>query len=918
MRRLQLLFTALACSLALFAQAKVEFWPGAQYDPAIPTFKKVFGHDPAERILWHSGLVKYMEALQAAAPKRVKVFDYGKTFEGRRLIYVAVGSEANIRRLDEIRAGMKKLADPRKTAEAEAKKLIASLPAVIWLGYGVHGNEISSPEASLLTAYHLIASRNDKLIDDILANVLVLLVPSQNPDGRDRFVHGFEQAEGIEPDANPLSAEHMEPWPGGRSNHYLFDMNRDWIALTQPEIRSQAKALLEWFPLVYTDLHEMGADSTYYFAPEAVPYNPHLAKDQRDALTWFGKNNAKWFDKFGFRYFTREVFDAFYPGYGASWPAYYGAVAMTYEQASARGLLVRRSDDQVFHFRDTVRQHFVASVSTCETSAGNREKLLANFWRYRQTAIEEGQKEPVKEYVLVRKGDTSAVDKLALLLTEQGVEVRRAGASFTAGGKEYPAGSYAVSLAQPAKRLIRTLFDTNVPMEDFFVKEQERRRKKKLPDEIYDVTAWSLPLQFNVEAVGVGEPVQGSFTPVKPGEALPGKVTGKASLAYLAPWGTQAAARLLAAGLREDLVIYSSDKPFTQNGRTYPAGTLIVKIKENPPTLAATLDRLARDTGAEIVATDSGWMEDGVNFGSRYVVTMRKPAIALAWDRPVSSQTAGFARFVLERHYNYPVSAIRAQTLGMADLSKFHVIILPDSGFGEGYAAALGPNGPRRLKDWVAAGGTLIGIGGGALSFMADPRNALLSVQQENLAKPAEAAKEAAPKRSETPAAPAGAPGAPGAAPATPAETRAPGKILAKEEDFLKAIQPDTELPDAVAGVLLKAKTDPDHWITAGVPETVYAVVTGRAVFTPIKLDKGVNAAYFVGPGELLAGGYLWEENRKQLAYKPLMVIERQGRGFVVGFTADPNYRAYMDGLNLLFLNAVFRGPAHARTGGRE
>jgi hypothetical protein len=321
------LFVLLFAAAALFAQARFEFWPGAQYDPAIPTFKKVFGHDPGERILWHSGLVKYMEALQAAAPKRVKVFDYGKTFEGRRLIYVAVGSEANIRRLDEIRAGMKKLADPRKTGEAEAKKLMASLPAVIWLGYGVHGNEISSPDAALLTAYHLLASRNDKMADDILANVLVLLVPSQNPDGRDRFVHGFEQAEGIEPDANPLSVEHSEPWPGGRSNHYLFDMNRDWIALTQPEIRSQAKALLEWFPLVYTDLHEMGADSTYYFAPEAVPYNPHLAKDQRDALTWFGKNNAKWFDKFGFRYFTREVFDAFYPGYGASWPAYYGAEA---------------------------------------------------------------------------------------------------------------------------------------------------------------------------------------------------------------------------------------------------------------------------------------------------------------------------------------------------------------------------------------------------------------------------------------------------------------------------------------------------------------------------------------------------------------------------------------------------------------
>ncbi len=897
---MRLLLAILFCSAALFAQAKFEFWPGAQYDPAIPTFKKVLGHDPGERIPWHAGLVKYMEALQAAAPRRVKVFDYGKTFEGRRLIYVAVGSEANLRRLDEVRAGMQRLADPRKTQEAEAKKLIASLPAVIWLGYGVHGNEISSPDASLVTAYHLVAARNDKMVDNILANVLVMIVPSQNPDGRDRFVHGFEMAEGIEPDPSPASAEHIEPWPGGRSNHYLFDMNRDWIAFTQPEIRNQAKALLEWYPLVYADLHEMGADSTYYFAPEAVPYNPHLAKDQREALDWFGRNNAKWFDKYGFRYFTREVFDAFYPGYGASWPAYYGAVAMTYEQASARGLAMRRNDERVFHFRDTVRQHFVASVSTCETAAVNREKLLANFWRYRQTAIEEGQKEAVKEYILVRKGDTSAVDKLALLLAGQGIEVRRAAAPLKAGGKEFPAGSYAISLAQPSKRLIRTLFDTNVPMEGSFLKEQERRRKKKLPDEIYDVTAWSLPLQFNVETAALNEPAQGSFTPVKAGEALPGKVVGTASLAYLAPWGTQAAGRLLTAALRENLLVYSSDKPFTQNGRTYPGGTLIFKVKENPPTLAQTLDRLARATGAEIFATDTGWMDDGVNFGSRYVTTMRKPEIALAWDRPVSPQTAGFTRYVLERQYHYPVTVVRTQSLGMADLSRFHVIILPEAGYGDGYTAALGPNGARRLKDWVMAGGTLIGIGGGALSYMVDPRNALLSIQQENLAKPPESAKET-PKRPETPAAPT--------TPATPADTRVAGKLLAKEEDLLKEIEPEKQLPDAVAGVLLRAKTDPDHWITAGAPETVHAVVNGREIFTPIKLDKGVNAAYFLGPDQLLAGGYLWEENRKQLAYKPLMVVERQGRGFVVGFTADPNYRAYAEATELLFMNAVLLGP---------
>jgi len=889
-RRLGLPFLLAILAWPLAAESKFEFWPGASYDPRIPTYGKVLGYQPGERITWHAGLMKYLEAL-AGATRQVKIFEYAKSWEGRKLVYAAVGSEANIKRLEEIRAGMQKLADPRRTPEAEARKLMATLPAVIWLAYGVHGNEISSPEAALLTAYHLLAARKDKMADDILANVLVLIVPTQNPDGRDRFVHHFEQSEGLEPDAHPVAAEHVEPWPGGRSNHYLFDLNRDWFALTQPEILGQAKALQEWFPLVYVDLHEMGADSTYYFAPEAVPYNPHLTQEQTKSLEWFGRNNARWFDQFGFDYFTREVFDAFYPGYGASWPAYHGSIAMTYEQASTRGLLVRRSDESMLLFRDTVRHHFVASLSSCETAARNREKLLDQFYRYRKTAIEEGARENIREYILPRQGNTSAVDKLAALLGEQGIESKRAAAAFRNAGREYPAGSYVISLAQPAKRLIRNLLDLQVPMEEKFVKEQERLRRKKLPDEIYDVTAWSLPLSFNLEAVPSAEVSQGNFQAVKPERIPPGKVNGKATVAYLAPWGTQAAGRLLAAALRKELHILSADKPFTQDSRTYPAGTLIFKVKDNPPGLPETLEKLAGATGAEIQATGSGWVDEGVNFGSRYVVRVRKPAVALAWDRPTSSTSAGWTRFVLERQFEYPVTAIRGQLLGTADLSRFQALILPEAS-GEGYSQAFGANGTRRLKDWVAAGGTLIGLGG-AVSYLADPKVNLLAVQQEELPRP-----EAKAKKPETEGA------------------RVPGKLLASEDEYSKAIQAETELPDRVLGVMAKARLDPDHWMTAGLGETVTAMVSGRSIFTPIKLDKGVNAAVFLGPDKLLASGYLWEENRKQLAYKPLLIVQREGRGLVIAFTTDPNFRAYMDGMNLLFINAVLRGPAHTRSGG--
>ena len=502
----QVCLLGVALVLPALPQAKFEFWPGSSYDPAIPTHRNVLGYDPGERITTHENILEYLNALAAAAPGRMKLFDYARTWEDRRLVYAVIGSETNMRRLDTIRAGMKSLADPRRTPEPEAGRLFASLPAPVWLAYGIHGNEISSPDAALLTAYHLLAARNDQLVDQILSNVLVFIDPLQNPDGRTRFIHHFVASLGLEPNPNPDALEHNEPWPNGRTNHYHFDMNRDWFALTQPETRGRVKAIQEWYPLVFVDLHEMGSEATYYFAPEAVPYNPHIAKDQRDALEWFGKNNARWFDQFGFSYFTREIFDAFFPGYGASWPSYYGSVAMTYEQASARGLLMaRQTDGRQFHFRDTVRRHFVASIATCETAAGRRQELLASFYKYRKTAVEEASKGGAREYIIPRRADTSAVDKLAYLLADQGVEVKRATASFQAAGKDVPAGSYVIDLAQPAARLVRTLLDPDVRMGEEFIKEQERRRAKNLPDEIYDVLAWSLPLLYNVELIAAKE-----------------------------------------------------------------------------------------------------------------------------------------------------------------------------------------------------------------------------------------------------------------------------------------------------------------------------------------------------------------------------------------------------------------------------
>ena len=875
----------------LLATLPFEFWPGATYDARVPTFRHVLGYDPGDRITSDDGILRYLDAL-AVASGRLKVFEYGESWEGRKLVYAAIGSESNIRRLDEIRSAIERLADPRKTSEAEARRLMAGLPVVVWLGYGVHGNEISSPDAALVTAYHLLAARNDQMVDQILENDLVLIDPIQNPDGRQRFLHYFEQTIGLEPDASPLAAEHNEPWPSGRTNHYLFDLNRDWFALTQPETRGRIQALRQWYPLVFVDLHEMGSENTYYFSPEADPFNPHLVKYQRDDLKWFGQNNARYFDHFGFDYFTREVYDAFYPGYGSSWPEYYGSVAMTYEQASVRGLVIRKRDDGVAHFRDTVRRHFVASLATAEAAAQHREGLLNDFYQYRASAIAEGAKEPVRAYILPRGRDASTTDKLAGLLMEQGVEVERATAPFRAASREYAEGTYVVSLAQPGKRLIRTLLDKVTPLDEAFVKQEEIRRQRKLSGEIYDVTAWSLPLMFNVEAIPSAAPVAGDFEPAKPVRILPGEIQGgTAEVAYLAAWGSSAAGRLLAAALREDLQVFSSDKPFALNGARFPAGSLIFKVNGNPPDLRDRLARLAASTGADLYATNTGWVDEGVNFGSSHVLRVRKPRIALAWDEPVYSMSAGAARFVLERQYGYPVTPIRVAQLAEADLSRFQVLILAAGG---NYARAFGESGAEHLKAWVESGGTLIALAD-AVGFLANPKTELLAVEQEDAVREGEPAKK--PEKE---------------------DSRVPGKIIASQADYTKAIEAEKELPDSIPGALLRARVDPDHWLGAGVGESVIAMVVGRDVFTPVKLDKGVNVAVFESADKVLASGYLWEEGRKQLAYKPLVIAQPQGRGMVVAFTADPNYRGYLDGMNILFLNAVFRGPAHVRPVGSE
>jgi hypothetical protein len=879
--------------LTMAVPASAQIVPGTSYDPAIPTLEAVAGHKPGEEITSPEAIGRYLEALAKAAPDRTRLVEYARTWEGRPLHYLIVGSRERVARLDAIRSGMRALAG----GGADADRLVADLPVVVLFIHGVHGNEISSSDAALQEAYHLLAARGDAEADITLRDALVIIDPMQNPDGRHRFLTHNLLGRAAEPDAEPLAAEHDEPWPGGRSNHYLFDMNRDYFALSQPETQGRARVMLEWYPQVVVDLHEMGGNSTYYFAPPADPINPYMTDAQRRWLDTFGRANAAQFDRRGFGYFVREVFDAFYPGYGDSWPAFHGAIAMTFEQASPRGLAFRRDDETVLTYTQAVTQHYTAALTTAATAARNREQLLKDFLEYRRSAIKLGQ-HGTREYLVPAGQDPSRLARLGEILTQQGIQVKRAEEPFDVGKRTLPAGTLIVPLAQPAGRLARNLLDPDVKMDEPFLKEQDRRRRERLPDQIYDVTAWSLPLAFDLEVLPSERPAPVRATEVKEwtAPALPAVPAG--TIGFLMPWGSGAAAaatEMLRAGIR----VVSADEPFTHGKRHFAAGTAFIRVADVPQQNVARLTDIARRHRAELLPIAETWTDTGISLGSSRVAALLAPRVLLAWDSPASSLSAGWARFTLERRFRQPVTAVRAATLPNINLSKYNVLVLPSGTY------SFNEDMLRRLRDWLRSGGTLITIGE-ASRWAARDRTALLT--SDTLLR------DGSPERDpETPAGQGQGQGE--AQPSGPAQASgAPPSArpdASKPFDYEKAIQPERERPESLAGAMLRVRLDRNHWLTAGLDGEITAVVEGARVFSPLRLDAGRNVGSYAAEDRLVAAGLVWKEAQPLLAQRAFLMHQPMGNGHIIAFAEDPNYRAFTDATTLLFMNAVLLAPGH-------
>ena len=461
-----------------------------------------------------------------------------------------------------------------------------------------------------------------------------------------------------------------------------------------------------------------------------------------------------------------------------------------------------------------------------------------------------------------------------------------------------PAGTYIVPLAQPAGRLARNLLDPDVKMDDAFLQEQERRRSLRLPDQIYDVTAWSLPLVFDVDVIASDRASTVPTTDVdsENGGQPPAAAPSRTPLGYLLPWGSAAAAATIEA-LREGIRVHSADQGFTHGGRRYAAGTAFIRIGPPGPAaagstgpnaaeLATKVREIASRHGAEIVPIDQTWTDEGISLGSGRVATLQSPRVLMAWDSPTSSLSAGWARYVLERRFGQRVTAMRVSTLQNFNMHDYDVLVLPSGSY------SFNEDALRRLRDWIRSGGTLITLAE-ASRWAARDRNNLLATDT--------LLRDGTPERDSSESSEESGNERPGAAKPDPE----------KPFDYEKAITPDRERPESLAGALLRVRIDRNHWLTAGLDDEIQVVVEGSRVFAPLKLDDGRNIGVYQPVDRLVASGLVWKEAQPLLAQRSYLMHQSMGRGHIVAFAEDPNYRAFAETTELLFINAVLLAPGH-------
>ena len=868
-RSLRLAALALCAAPSLAIAQHRYAAPGASFDPAVPTPRASLGYEVGDQFTPHHRIMRYIEQL-AATSKRLRVDTLGMTAEGREIVMVTLTSERNMARLAEIKADAKRLADPRGAGDADLRAIVARQPSIVWLGYSIHGNEASGVEAGLAMLYQLAAGRDAETMA-ILDSTVVLIDPAQNPDGHERHVQDVLRSRGaFGADPTPGALIHQGNWPGGRTSHYYFDLNRDWFIQSHPESRARAGALLDWWPQVAVDLHEMGSNSTYFFAPPMEPYNKNVPPNTFKWWDIFAGGIGRRFDRDGWAYFRREGYDEFYPGYGVSWPILLGAIGATFEQASSAGGAIRRDDGTVLTLAEAAQHHYAAAWSMTLTAAQRRRELLGDYVASRQQNVSDLARSPMRAVLLARDAQGRA-DSLVWRLMDNGIEVQQlTRAAAIPGATAYgarsaatvnaEAGWYVVDLAQPQGRLAKALLEPDAQLDSAFIREELEARRTGQSSRFYDITGWSLPYAYRVRAFTAGAVPAGTqrVTPLRPATPM---VVPTAQHGWAFAAGSEAAYRLLAALFRDGVRVWYAPKAFRVGAADFPNGAFIVRVAGNGSDVHETLNRRVRETGVAVSPLASALVDAGTDLGSNSVFPVRAPKVALVGGSSVNGNSFGFSWFTFDQRLAYPVTAVNASFLASSGLEEFDVVVIP-SVQGGAFEAQLGDAGKERLQRWVRDGGVLVTLQG-ATAWLASERSGLSRFRVR------------------------------------PDTGRGPGGEGAP-------------LPVNIPGAIARTQADPLSPLMAGVLDRELAVLVsgGTVLQAPRDLRPGERVLRFADEADLRLAGYFWPEGAARLAGSPYLFTERVGQGRVIAFRDDPNFRDLWRGLLPVFANAVFLGGA--------
>jgi hypothetical protein len=853
-------FLSLVASVVMSAVAPAQ----------VPTFRDVTGHDFGERVTLHPEMVRYLERLAATSP-RVTVHAQGRSWEGRALMLAVVTSPANHARLEAIREGSLALADGRRTGPEAARPLIADQPVVVWFGGSIHGFELSGAEGALKLLERL-ATADDPATLAVLDATVVLVDPMLNPDGREAFATLNHEQIGRQPTADPRDwSNDFTRWQAVkfRTGHYYFDTNRDWFAQTQAETRERMPTLHAWRPQVAVDMHEMGAGSEFYFDPPGPPYNPYFPEFARRWFGEFGAAYAAAFDSAGFEYMTRERYNYFYPGYTSN-RGYQGAVAMLFEQGSSRGLALERPDKSVRTLADALEQQYVAAWTAVQTAAQHRERLLTEYYESQRAALARRNGEPVR-YLVTNDRRPGLVRELITLLRRNDVEVDTLTTEVAVGAvvdrdgqpvdrRTFAAGTYVVESRQPASRLIGTLLDPSTPLPEEFLTDARSRVLRDENPRFYDITAWSLPLLFDVAGFSTTDsrelPVRALAAESPP---APPVTEEQAAYAYVVD-GRDPAAMSVLAGLTGDgyrAAVLTA--PTRIDGRDVAGGSVVVRVGQNDATVHDAVRRLGMHHGVGVDAVASGLGEPGrPSLGSGdHTFNVEAPRIALLGEDPIAGYSFGWAWYTLDRQYEIPLTVLRTGSVAETDLSPYTVLVIPSTS-APALARVLGETGAERMVQWVRDGGTLVTIGA-ATDF-----------------------------------------------------ARTELKVIALRSWYETDDGKDAQRFD-VPGAILRAEIDRGFWLAAGYDDGALPMLvdSDRLYLAPegaVSSRRRVVARY--AADDPVISGHVWEESRARIPGTVAVYEERVGDGRVIAFAEDPNYRAYFRGANRLFLNAVVLGPS--------